>query len=161
MPRPAARFLLVTFLALTFAYLLAGGLAYQLLTKPFYVGPDALFTRYLRSEAEPELWAHTMRWQFPMLVLRGVLLAAVLLPFRAVLAEWSLLRRAGVLAALFFVTLHLAAAAPSPSNLEGVIYLRPELLTVRAFLLTQPEMIAQSLLAAFAIAKWAFPKPSR
>ena len=56
---------------------------------------------------------------------------------------------------LFFVLLHLAAAAPSPSNLEGIVYMRPELIGVVPFLLTQPEMLLQSLLFALGTGLWA------
>ena len=137
------------------AYLVAGAAAYQLLTKPFYVGPDALFARYLRSEAEPAQWAHVMRWQFPMLALRGGLIGVALAPFQAALTGFGRARQIRVLAVLFFVLLHFAAAAPSPSNLEGIVYLRPELMGVGPFLLTQPEMIGQSLLFALGTALWA------
>ncbi len=65
------------------------------------------------------------------------------------------LLRVWVLFVIFFVLLHLAAAAPSPSNLEGIVYMRPELLGVVPFLLTQPEMIAQSLLFAIGVGVWA------
>ena len=52
-------------------------------------------------------------------------------------------------------TLHLAAAAPSPSNLEGLVYMRLEFVGIEVFLLTQPEMIAQCLLMALGIGFWA------
>lgn len=154
---PLLRFIAVTTVVLMVAYLAAGAVAYQLLTKPLYVGPDAPFAQFLRSESIPELWAHTMRWQFPMLFLRSLVIALVLAPLRSALLPFSVLRRSAVLAAFFFVMLHFAAAAPSPSNLEGLVYMRPELVSLRAFLLTQPEMVAQSFLSGFGIAKWALP----
>jgi hypothetical protein len=137
------------------AYLAAGALAYQLLTKRFYVGDDAIFARFLRSESDPSVWSHVMRWQFPILVARGLLIALALLPFRAALSSFARRKRVLVLFVLFFVLLHLAAAAPSPSNLEGIVYMRPELIGIGPFLLTQPEMIAQSLLFALGVGIWA------
>lgn len=134
------------------AYLFIGAIAYALLTKPFYVGDDPIFTLFLRSESNPEQWAHVMQWQFPMLFLRGLLIALVLLPFVEALKGFSFKKRAAVLFALIFVLIHLAAAAPSPSNIEGIVYMRPELLSVKAFLLTQPEMIIQSLVFALGTA---------
>ncbi len=53
------------------AYLVAGALAYQLLTKRFYLGDDAIFAAFLRSESNPSEWSHVMRWQFPMLLARA------------------------------------------------------------------------------------------
>lgn len=134
------------------AYLLVGAVAYQLLTKQFYVGDDPIFTAFLRSESSPDLWAHVMQWQLPLLFLRSLLIAAVLLPFIGVLKSFSFRKRLWVLFAFIFVLVHLAAAAPSPSNIEGVVYMRPELMSVKAFLLTQPEMIVQTLLFAFGVA---------
>jgi hypothetical protein len=137
------------------AYLVAGALAYQLLTKRFYVGDDAIFAGFLRSEANPSQWSHVMRWQFPMLLARGLLIALALLPFRDALNSFGLRKRVFVLFMIYFVLLHLAAAAPSPSNLEGIVYMRPELIGVGPFLLTQPEMIVQGLLFAFGVGVWA------
>jgi hypothetical protein len=142
------------------AYLFAGALAYQLLTKQFYVGDGAIFATFLRSEANAEEWNHVMTWQFPMLFVRGLLIALVLLPFQEALRGFNPRKRVLVLFGLFFVLIHLAAAAPSPSNLEGFVYMRPELMSLRPFLLTQPEMIAQSLLFALGVALWACKTPT-
>lgn len=154
------RFVLKVTLVSTAAYLIAGALAYQLLTKRLYVGDDAIFARFLRSEADPTQWRHVMIWQFPMLLARGLLISLALLPFQAALMSFALRKRLLVLFALFFVMLHLAATAPSPSNLEGIVYMRPELIGVGPFLLTQPEMILQSLLFAFGTGVWACAQPS-
>ncbi len=142
------------------ACLLAGALAYQLLSNQFYVGEGALFATYLRSESNPAQWSRVMTWQFPMLLARGVLIALSLVPFHETLCSFGRPKRVFPLFMLFFVLLHLAAAAPSPSNLEGIDYMRPELIGVVPFLLTQPEMIAQSLLCALGVGLGACRKPS-
>ena len=149
------RFVLKVVLVSSVAYLVAGALAYHFITKPFYVGDAAIFARFLRSEADPTAWRHVMTWQFPMLVARGLLIALALLPFRPALTSFAAPKRVAALFVLFFVLLHLAAAAPSPSNLEGIVYMRPELIGVVPFLLTQPEMLLQSLLFALGTALWA------
>ena len=74
--------------------------------------------------------------------------------------SFALPKRVLVLFVLFFVLLHLAAAAPSPSNLEGIVYMRPELIGVLPFLLTQPEMVLQSLLFALGTGLWACAQPA-
>jgi len=135
-------------------YLVVGAIAYQFLTKQFYVGDDPLFTAYLRSESNPAEWAHTNMWLIPGLVLRGVLISLVLVPFVDVLRKMSFWKRTGIVFALMFVLIHLAAAAPSPANIEGLIYMKPELTGVTSFLLTQPEMIFQCLLFALGLT-WA------
>ena len=146
----------VAIIAVTYAlaYLVAGGIAYQLITKQFYVGSEAVFTAYLRNEADMMQWGHVNMWLMPGLILRALLVGVVLLPFMNVLQSYSFKKRAVVLAAIVFVLMHLAAAAPSPSNVEGFVYMKSEIFSAKAFLLTQPEMILQS--AGFGIAaSWA------
>lgn len=135
----------------TLSYLVVGAIAYQLLTNQFYVGDNPVFTAYLRSEANPDEWAHTSLWLIPGLLLRALLISLVLLPFVGALRKMSFWARTGIMFALMFVLIHIAAAAPSPSNVEGLIYMKPELISVKAFLLTQPEMIFQSLLFALGL----------
>lgn len=130
------------------AYFISGGIAYQLLTKQFYVGDNPIFAGYLRSEANAVEWAHTSIWLVPGLLLRGLLIALVLLPFVETLRKMAFAKRVGILFALMFVLIHLAAAAPSPSNIEGLVYMKPEFIGSLPFLLTQPEMILQALLFA-------------
>ncbi len=154
------RFVLKVIVVASVAYLVAGALAYHLLTKRFYVGDAAIFARFLRSEADPAEWRHVMTWQFPMLLARGLLIAIALLPFRPALSSFAVPKRTATLFVLFFVLLHLAAAAPSPSNLEGIVYMRPELIGVAPFLLTQPEMLLQSLLFALGTGLWACATPA-
>lgn len=144
----------------TIAYLIAGAIAYQLLTKQFYVGDAPIFTAYLRSESNPAEWAHTNLWLVPGLLLRALLISLVLLPFVETLRKMAFWKRAGVLFALMFVLIHIAAAAPSPANIEGLIYMKPELTGVASFFLTQPEMIAQSLLFALGLS-WVLRKPGK
>jgi hypothetical protein len=157
--RSAYSFILKVTLVSSAAYLVAGVLAYQILTKRLYVGDDAVFAAFLRSEADPNQWRHVMTWQFPILFARGLLISLAVLPFRAALISFPLRKRVLVLFVLSFVLLHLAAAAPSPSNLEGIIYMRPELIGVVPFFLTQPEMLLQSLLFAAATGVWACRQP--
>lgn len=148
------RFLIKSTSVYSLAYLIPGAIAYQLLTKQFYVGDDAIFAAYLRSESNPAEWAHTNAWIVPGLLFRAALISLVLLPFAWTLKQMSFLRRTGVAFALTFVMLHLAAAAPSPSNVEGLIYMKPALVSVKSFLITQPEMMLQCLLYAIGLT-WA------
>lgn len=157
--RPAVRFVLTVVGVSAVAYLVAGALAYQFLTKRFYVGDAAIFATFLRSEANPAEWRHVMTWQAPMLLARGLLIALALLPFRPALTSFALPKRIFVLGGIFFVLVHFAAAAPSPSNLEGIVYMRPELIGVVPFLLTQPEMLFQSLFFAAGTGVWACRTP--
>lgn len=154
------RFIASSTVIYTLAYLIAGAIAYQLLTKQFYVGDDPIFTAYLRSESNPAEWAHTNLWLVPGLLLRALLISLVLLPFVETLKKMAFWKRAGVLFALMFILIHIAAAAPSPSNIEGLIYMKSQLTGVTSFLLTQPEIIAQCLLFAFGLS-WVLRKPDK
>ena len=136
------------------AYLVSGGLCYQLITKQFYVGDDPIFVAFLRSEANQAEWAHVNLWMVPAVVLRGALIAAVLLPFVETLRKMAFAKRTVRVFALMFVLTHLAAAAPSPSNIEGLVYMKPQLIGASPFVLTQPEMILQCLLFAIGLS-WA------
>lgn len=151
-------FIVITTLSYSLAYLLAGAIAYQLITKQFYVGDHALFNAYLRSETNIAEWTHTNIWILPVVILRGLLLSLVLIPFRSSLEKFSFRKKALILALFIFIAAHIAAAAPSPSNLEGFVYMKPSLFTLKAFLLTQPEMIMQALgfgmLTAVALKKY-------
>ncbi len=148
------RFVIIIMVSYILAYLVAGGIAYQLITKQFYVGNDAVFTAYLRSEADAAQWTHASAWLFPVLAVRALLFGAVLLPFMSSIIRYTYKRRALILSAVVFILMHMAAAAPSPSNLEGFVYMRSELFTLKTFLLTQPEMIAQSLVFGILVS-WA------
>ena len=150
---------LVVILSHTFSYLLVGAIAYQLFYRPFWEGPNPLYAPFLRTMADPPLWEQAMTWQIPGQLLRGFLMALAISPILPQLEEISLARRYAFIAGLFFVFAHLAASAPSPSNIEGALYMRPELVTP-AFWVSQPEMIAHSLLAGFLIARFMF-KPAK
>ena len=137
-----------------------GAVAYQLLTSQFYIGENPVFTAYLRSESNPAEWAHTNLWLVPGLLLRALLISIVLLPIVETLRKMTFWKQVSVLFGLTFILLHLAAAAPSPSNIEGLIYMKPELVGMKTFLLTQPEMIFQSLLFAVGLS-WVLKKDDK
>ena len=58
-------FSLKTIAAHTVTYFIAGAIAYPLLTKPFYIGPNPIFATFWRTEADPALWAHVTTWFIP------------------------------------------------------------------------------------------------
>jgi hypothetical protein len=144
-------FVLFFTIAHLLTYLVVGALAYQFLTRQFYQGEVPTFI-FMRTESEPQLWAHAMRWMIPGQVIRGIIMGLALLPFMAVLVRSSIPRRGLMIFLIYFVFSHLSAAGPTTSNIEGFIYFRPEYFTARTFLLTQPEIIVQSLALGFLFA---------
>ena len=142
------------------SYLVVGAAAYQLLTKPFYEGEAAVFATFMRTPAEPELWAHAMTWFIPGQVLRGVLIAAVLYPFYDTLRALGWGRRCLSISGLYLVLGFWASAVAAPGTIDGLIYLRPEI-TPYAHLMVQPEIIAQGAILGAWVARWMAPPPRR
>lgn len=145
------------------SYFLAGAFFYQWLTKPFYQGQgaEAIFKTFMRTESEPLLWKHVMTWQIPGQILRGLLMGWALLPFLKVLRGWRYWKRVWVLFGIYFVFSHLSATGPTTGGIEGLIYLRPEIMNPRIFLAVQPEIILQALVLALGVSWWMIPKSER
>ena len=140
------------------SYLVIGAAAYQLLTKSFYEGSNPVFSSFMRSPAEPELWKHVMTWFIPGQVLRGVLMAAALYPFFDTLKGWGWDKRFLSISGLYLVLGYWASAVAAPGTIDGLIYLRPEI-TPYAHLMVQPEIVVQGLILGAWVARWMAPKP--
>ncbi len=132
-------------------YFVAGAVAYPLLTKEFYVGPHPILAIFIRTEAEPELWGHVVRWFLPAQILRGFLIATVLYPLVDTLKEWRFAKRLLFIASLYVVLGFWAATGASPGTIEGMVYLRP-FITPYVHLAVQPEIVGQGLALALLIA---------
>ena len=132
-------------------YFLAGALAYNFLTKEFYIGPNPIFASFMRTEAQPEMWSHVVRWFLPAQILRGLLMAMVLYPLFDTLKAWSFGKRYMLIAALYLVLGFWGATVAAPGTIEGMVYLRP-FITPEVHLRVQPEIIGQGLALAFLIA---------
>ena len=137
-------------------YFIAGAIAYPLFTKEFYVGPNPIFKIFLRTEEEPELWAHAARWFLPAQFLRGLLMAAVLYPFFTTLLNWPFKKRLLSLSGLYLVLGFWAAAVAAPGAIEGMVYMRP-IFTPVVHLKVQPEIILQGLAWGAMVAFWIGP----
>ena len=138
-------------------YFIVGSIVYPLLTQQFYVGADAVFSTFMRTEAEPDLWSHVMTWFIPGQILRGLLMAAVLYPFFDTLKGWGFWKRLLSIAGLYVVLGYWASSSPAPGNIEGMIYMRPEI--ARYGLAVQPEIIVQGLALGAWVAWWMAPRP--
>jgi len=137
-------------------YLIAGAIAYPLFTKEFYVGPNPIFKVFLRTEAEPALWAHAVRWFLPAQFLRGLLMATALYPFFNTLLNWSFKQRFLSISGLYLVLGFWAAAVAAPGTIEGMVYMRP-IFTPVVHLKVQPEIILQGLAWGAMVAFWIGP----
>lgn len=155
--KPHIRFVLVIIISHTIGYLFSGGISYQLITKEFWEGPDSLLSVYLRTPEHEELWNFAMIWQIPAQLIRALLIGLVLLPLYSSLKEWTASKKFLFFSTLLFVLTHMSASAPSPANIEGAVYMRPEFIKL-AFMKMQVEMILYSIVAGWIFARYAYKK---
>ncbi len=137
-------------------YFVVGAIAYQLLTKPLYIGEDAVMSSFMRTEEEPELWRHVMMWMLPVQIVRGFLIAIALFPFYDTFIAWSWRKRCFVIAGVYLLIGFWACTVAAPGTLEGLVYLRPEF-SLGVHLKVQPEIIVQGLSMSAWVAYWMAP----
>ncbi len=137
----------------TMTYFIAGAMAYPLLTKDLYVGPNPVFAAFFRTQAEPALWAHVTTWFIPAQILRGFLLSLAIYPFYSVLVSWAYWKRFTAITGLYLLMGFWAAAVAAPGTIEGLVYMRPEI-TFNIHLQVQPEIIFQGLAFGAGLAAW-------
>src|SRR5260370_3024917 len=101
------------------SYVVVGAAASHLLTKPLYEGSNPVFSAFMRTPAEPELWKHVMTWFIPGQVLRGVLIAAVLYPFFDTLKAWSWGKRFSSISGLYLALGFWASSVAAPGTIDG------------------------------------------
>ena len=139
-------------------YVVVGAASYQLLTKHLYIGEQAPFASFMRTEADPGIWGHVLTWFVPAQILRGLVIAAVLFPFLPALQDWLFTKRWLAIAGVYIGVGYWAATVAAPGTIEGLVYLRPEI-TPDIHLEVQPEIILQGLAMAALVARWISPKP--
>lgn len=108
------------------AYTLAGAIALR-------VSPDMYREKgrvldYLRDMSNETESAHVTKWFFPAQILRGVLLAIVLLPIVGLLGQISFAARFAFFAGLLIFYADFASAVPFNGNIEGFVYMKPRYL---------------------------------
>lgn len=108
------------------AYTLAGAIALR-------VSPDMYREKgrvldYLRDMSDKSESAHVTKWFFPAQILRGVLLAVVLLPVVGLLGQISFAARFAFFAGLLIIYADFASAVPFNGNIEGFVYMKPRYL---------------------------------
>ena len=140
-------------LAHVVTYMIVGALAYPLLTKEFYMGANPIFSSFMITENDKELWNTVLIWIIPGQILRGLLIGSVIFPFYRTLSEWNYRKRFLTLSGLYIVIGYWASAVAAPGTIDGIIYMRPEITWI-AHLKVQIEIIIQGLLLSAWVAKW-------
>lgn len=128
----------------TIAYTVAGMVELQF-ADYIYRGEDREVD-FVRDMTTSEESSRIGRLFLPAQLVRGVLMAIVLLPLVGAIGDLSFGIRVAFLAGLMFVYADLASAVPFPNTIEGLVYLEDEYVNRNAFLTIQFEAVVYSLL---------------
>lgn len=128
------------------AYTVAGVIALNI-SQDIYKSRNRL-CNFLRDMDDSEESSHVKKYFFPAQLIRGILMASVLLPLLNSISALSFLEKFIFFSGLMFVFTHFAAVSPFIDNIEGFVYFKNKYLQKKAFLKFQLEMIIYSLLFA-------------
>ena len=127
----------------TATYFIAGQISITTILGPYVYGPKAL-TMYYK---DPSAFGP---WVLPDQILRGILLAIALYPFRERILELG--KKGGLaIASIYLLVGQFACPGTSPGSLEGFVYTRIPIDFQFAVL---PEIIGQGLALGFLLYWW-------
>ena len=138
------KFLGLFVVAHTVSYLIAGAISLRF-SKDIYESKQRLCTFLMDMSNEQER-KHVEKYFLPAQILRGILMAIVLLPILSSLGELSFLLKFFFFASLMFVYSHLAAVSPFLDNIEGQVYFRRKYIQKKSFYKFQLEMLMYCML---------------
>ena len=141
----------------TITYWIVGAIAYPLINKEFYVGDNPVFSSFMVTQEDGELWSKVLVWILPGQLIRGILIGIAFYPFYPILNNWTYKNRFMTIASIYIIIGFWASAVAAPGTIDGMIYMRPEI-TIMTHLKVQPEIMIQGLLMSAWIAKWMKPK---
>jgi hypothetical protein len=128
------------------AYVVAGVLNQQLVSRDLYGGEDALFAPFFRNADDAVERRRQARLMVLAQLVRALLMSVVLYPLLGPIGDLSFGLRFAFLGGLMFVYADLASATPFANNIEGIVYLKPRLTTWDVFWRIQSEAVVYSLL---------------
>ena len=132
-------------------------IAYPLLTKDFYIGENAVFSSFMVTQEDGELWNNVLVWILPGQLLRGILIGLAFYPFYSVLNSWTYQKRFLTIFSIYTIIGFWASTVAAPGTIDGMIYMRPEI-TLMTHFKVQPEILIQGLLLSAWISKLMKPK---
>jgi len=136
-------------LAHTISYIAAGAIALSI-SKDIYESKSR-HCDFLRDMADKESSSHVSFYFLPAQILRGLLMAVILLPVIGALLELTFIFKLLFFSSLMFVYTHLAAASPFIDNIEGQVYFKKGYLVKKYFLKFQFEMVIYVIIFASAM----------
>ena len=134
-------------------YIGVGVLAYLFITREFF-DSTGIAAQIMRTPDQPELWGQVTRWMVPFQLLRGLLIAAVIFPFRSTLQAWPYWKRGAAIAGMYIVLGQWASTIAGSGTLEGWLILRPEFTTFPVVTKAMVEGLVQGLALSAWVAKF-------
>jgi len=110
----------------TVAYLIAGATAFKF-SGDLYKEQTRLID-YLRDMSDEKESSHVQRYFVPAQLVRGFLMAVVILPIFNLLGDISFTLRFAFLTGIMIIYTDLASAIPFNHNIEGFVYLKDKYL---------------------------------
>jgi hypothetical protein len=151
MGKAFVRFAVIVVLAQVISYFLAGLLARFVLGASQFYPPAPTALSYLKDPQDASVEA--LIW--PAQVVRGLLFAMVLFPFRKQFLEWGIWRGGLALGSLIFIVGFVAA---SGGMIEHFVFFKPADYPVPFALITFVEVLVQTAILGPAIVR--FDKPA-
>jgi hypothetical protein len=138
------KFISFFILAHVVSYTIAGVIALAV-SKDIYKSDDR-HCDFLRDMSNPEESKGVSVFVFPAQIIRGFLMAIVLLPVLGAIIQLSFGKTFLLFGGLMFIYSHLAAVSPFIDNIEGQVYFKESYLVRKYFLKFQFEMVLYTLL---------------
>jgi len=137
-------------------YLFFGILGYAYVNHEYYIGPKPVFSQFLVTPNQEELWDKARLWMVPAQLLRAWIIGSTMYLIRETLFRSEFFQRAFIVFAIYSLVGGFASAVPAPGTIEGLVYMLPNIeLSVHFVILT--EVVLQggisSLIFSFLINK--------
>ena len=126
------------------AYTTAGVIALKI-SKDIYESKSR-HCDFLRDMGDENETRHVQKYFLPAQIIRGIMMAAVLLPILDTILAFDFVTMIIFFSGLMFVYTHFAAVSPFIDNIEGFVYFKNKYLQKKEFLKFQFEMILYSIL---------------
>ena len=126
------------------AYTIAGVIALKI-SKDIYESKNR-HCDFLRDMGDKSESTHVQKYFLPAQIIRGVIMAAVLVPILDTILGLDFITQITFFSGLMFVYTHFSAASPFIDNIEGFVYFKNKYLQKKEFLKFQFEMILYSIL---------------
>ena len=129
-----------------FAYTVAGATALRI--SPDMYREKGRVLDYLRDMSDDTESVHVTKWFLPAQLVRGVLMAIVLLPIAGLLGDISFLARFAFFAGILIIYADFASAVPFNGNIEGFVYMKPRYLASHKTWKLYVETVMYAILVA-------------